>query len=283
MGQKANPTSLRPRDNFYQGCAYWDEAQFNYITYAAHKLLKGCCRKTDIYLNNINIGLYHDFILLEAELLHLHSNAKRKRRSRRYKENSKSYIKKNTKKSWRTVLRRLFFSMSLLQNYTGLKKIKLKIRRIKAYSRSIPKRARQKTSFYTKGFNKAKFNYARSGMQLMSHVVQEKASVLSLASFIRENIRTRSRRKKHVHFLSFLKRGFESLKSHKKIKGLKIQIKGRFGHKPKGRSRIWKYQMGPMPFSQLEAPIQTKYVQAQTILGSVGIKVWIYHNSQDQC
>ena len=55
----------------------------------------------------------------------------------------------------------------------------------------------------------------------------------------------------------------------------KIQIKGRFTHKAKGRSRSWKHQIGSMPLSQLNKNIQAEYAQTQTAYGSVGLKIWI--------
>lgn len=278
MAQKAHPNSLRNNHETFQGCAYWNETQFNYITYSIYKLIKACCRRTDIYLDNAKIGIYHDYIFIKINLIHLHSRSKKHGKSRRKKENTHSYIQKHTKKTWKTVLRRLYFSLTIIQKFTNLKTIQLQVKRLKTYSRSIPKPAAKAMSYYNKSFNKTKFSYARSGMQLINLVLQSKTNALSLATFIRENIRSRSRRRKHSEFLKFLKQGFNSLKKDYKIKGLKIQIKGRFGPKPKGRSRLWKYQLGKMPFSQLDAPIQAEYIQAQTILGSVGIKIWICYN-----
>lgn len=278
MAQKAHPNSLRVTHNIFQGCAYWNEAQFNYITYSIYKLIRACCKKTDIYTDKIQIGIYHDYLFIKVNLIQLHSKSKKRGRSRRKKENTYNYIQKHTRKTWKTVLRRFYFAIKKIQLFTGLKTIQLKIKRLKTYSRSIPKPAKATMSYYNKSFNKTKYNYARSGMQLMNLALQSKTNALSLATFIRENIRSRSRRRKHADFLKFLKQGFDSLKKECKIKGLKIQIKGRFGPKPKGRSRVWKYQIGKMPFNRLDIPIQAEYMQAQTILGSVGIKVWMCYN-----
>ena len=146
---------------------------------------------------------------------------------------------------------------------------------MKTFTRSIPKPARRQVAYYAKSFNHAKYDYARYGMQLMSLVVQNKASAVSLSRFIEKNICTRQRRKRHYEFLRYLKQGFQALQRYKQIQGLRIQIKGRFTHKAKGRSRIWKYQMGQMPLSQLNRSIQAEYTQTQTGYGSVGFKVWI--------
>lgn len=278
MAQKAHPNSLRITPSIFQGCAYWNEAQFNYITYSIYKLIRTCCQKTDIYADKIKIGMYHDYLFIKINVIHVHSKSKRRGKSRRKKENTRSYIRKHTQKTWKTVLRRFYFAMKMIQQFTGLKTIQFRIKRLKTYTRAIPKTARAAMSYYNKSFNRIKYNYARSGMQLMNLVLQSKTNALSLAIFIRENIRSRSRRRKHADFLRFLKQGFNSLKKNYKVKGLKIRIKGRFGPKPKGRSRIWKYQIGKMPFSKLDIPIQAEYMQAQTILGSVGIKVWICYD-----
>nr|YP_009672641.1 ribosomal protein S3 [Dictyopteris divaricata]QDB64126.1 ribosomal protein S3 [Dictyopteris divaricata] len=278
MGQKTNPTALRPISDFYHGCPQWGVDQFNYITYQVKKLLRACCKNSEIYLNEVHLSLFHDFLLISCEFLNLHSEPNKKRRSRRFIENSITYRTKHSKKSWSTVLKRLYCAIRLIQTFTGQKRIKIRIKRIKMYTQSIPKRARQKTTFYTKGFNRSKFDYARSGMQLITLIMQNRATIDTLADFIRNNIRTRSRRRKHLDFLRFLKQGIEALETHKKIKGIKIQIKGRFGHKPKGRSKIWKMQLGPMPLGRFKASIKARYRQAQTKLGSVGIKTWIYIN-----
>ena len=75
--------------------------------------------------------------------------------------------------------------------------------------------------------------------------------------------------------MGYIKQTLKALEQYKKIQGLKIQIKGRFTHKAKGRSRSWNHQIGSMPLSQLDKNIQAEYTQTQTAYGSVGLKVWL--------
>ena len=271
MAQKAHPTSLRPIDSLYQGCTHWDEARFYYILSTIHKLIGSCCLGTTHYLDKISISRHLGLILIDIDLLHLHFRSKRRLKSRRYKENKVQA----RKQSWTLVACRLHSALKLIQGFTGTKKVTLKIRRLKTYTRSIPKPARKQIAYYAKNFHNVKYDYARYGMQLMSLVVKKKASAISLSRFIEQNICSRQRRKRHYEFLGYLQQGFQALQKYKKIQGLRIQIKGRFTHKAKGRSRVWKYQMGQMPLSQLSKPIQAEYTQTQTGYGSVGLKVWI--------
>nr|YP_011008364.1 ribosomal protein S3 [Sporochnus bolleanus]WBP70335.1 ribosomal protein S3 [Sporochnus bolleanus] len=271
MAQKAHPTSLRPTKGLYQSSTHWDEARLYYILSTVHKLIDSCCLGTTHYLDKIQVNRHLGLIFIEANLIHLHYRPKHRLKSRRYKENKKD----PNNQSWTLVACRLHTAIRLIQNFTGTKKVILKINKLKTYTRSIPKPVRRQMSYYTRSFNSTKYNYARSGMQLMSLVIQDKASAFSLSRFIQQNIYSRQRRKRHYEFLGYLKRGFQALQGYKKIQGLKIQIKGRFTHKAKGRSRVWKYQMGQMPISQLSKPIQAEYAQTQTGYGSVGLKVWI--------
>ena len=80
--------------------------------------------------------------------------------------------------------------------------------------------------------------------------------------------------------MAYLKQILTALEPYKEIQGLKIQVKGRFTHKAKGRSRLWKHQIGSMPLSQLDKNIEAEYSQTQTAYGSVGLKVWLYLESK---
>lgn len=274
MGQKTNSNCLRPYNTPYVGSPYWDQTQFNFISKNCIRLIEACCKNTNIYPDKTMIKISHNNIIIETNFLRLYSDQKKKRNSRRYNENKQT----KERHHWKILLRRLYLCQNLILEFTGFKYITLKYKKIHAYSRIIPKQIRQKTTFYTKNYNKTRFSYARIGIQLFYLVIKGYANEKCLTNFLRNNIRTRSRRKKHSDFLRFIKQSFDALNSLKIINGLRIQIKGRFGHKPKGRSRIWKYQLGTMPFNTFNAPIHSHYRQAQTKLGSVGIKVWIYKN-----
>lgn len=271
MAQKAHPNILRPRDNLYQGSTHWDEPKFYYITSTIHKLVESCCLGTTHYLNKIKINRHFGLILIEIDLIHLHFRSKRRFVSRRYKEN-KIKVKKE---SWTIVACRLYRAVQLIQQFSGTKKVTLKINRLKAYTRSVPKPARRQLAYFTKGFNRSKYDYARYGMQLIYLLLKNKASAASFSRFLMQNICSRQRRKRHYQFLGYIKQALTALEQYKEIKGLKIQIKGRFTHKAKGRSRSWKYQIGSMPLSQLDKNIHAEYTQTQTAYGSVGLKVWL--------
>ena len=271
MAQKAHPTILRPTYNTYKGSTYWDEARFYYITSTIQKLIESSCLGTNNYLSKININRHLKLIVIEINLIHLHVNSKGQFISRRFKENKI----KTKKQSWTIVACRLHSIIKLIQKLSGTKKIILKINRLKMYTRSVPKPARRQLIYFNKGFNRTRYDFARYGMQLIYLILKNKASVTTLSRFLTQNICSRQRRKRHYQFLAFLKQTLKALEPYKKIQGLKIQIKGRFTHKAKGRSRSWKHQIGSMPLSQLNKNIQSKYTQTQTAYGSVGIKVWI--------
>ncbi len=271
MAQKAHPNILRPKENLYQGSTNWDEPKFYYITSTIHKLIESCCLGTTHYLNKIKVNRHLGLILVEIDLIHLHFRSKRRFVSRRYKEN-KIKIKKE---SWTVVACRLQKAIQLIQRFSKTKKVTLKINRIKTYTRSVPKPARRQLAYFTKGFNRSRYDFARYGMQLMYLLLRNKASAASFSRFLMQNICSRQRRKRHYQFLGYIKQALTALEPYKDIKGLKIQIKGRFTHKAKGRSRSWKYQIGSMPLSQLDKKIHAEYTQTQTAYGSVGLKVWV--------
>lgn len=271
MAQKAHPNILHPKEDLYKGSTNWDDARFFYITSTIHKLIKSCCLGTTHYLDKIQIHRHLGLIHIEINLIHLHFKSKKRTFSRRYKEN-KINIKPQ---SWTVVACRLNKAIELIQRFSGAQQISLKINRLKIYTRSIPKPTRRQMAFYGKSFNRTTYNYARYGLQLIYLLLKKKASAASFARFLKQNIQSRQRRKRHYQFLSYIKRALKSLNKYKKIQGLKIQIKGRFTHKAKGRSRSWKYQIGSMPLSQLDKNIQAEYTQTQTAYGSVGIKVWL--------
>nr|YP_009364839.1 ribosomal protein S3 [Fucus distichus]ARI50027.1 ribosomal protein S3 [Fucus distichus] len=271
MAQKANPITLRPTNSFYQSYSHWDEPRFYYILSTINKLIESCCLGTTHYINDITVNKFLGSVIIKVNFIHLHTRSKRRLKSRRYKEN-KLTIKKQ---SWTIVAYRLQKAIKLIQNFTGTKKVTIRVNRLKTYTRAVPKYARKQIAYYTKNFHNLKYDYARYGIQLISLVVQNKANADSLCRFIEQNVCSRQKRKRHYEFLRYLKQSFQALQKYKKIQGLKIQIKGRFTHKAKGRSRVWKYQIGQMPLSKLSSKIQARYKQTQTGYGGVGLKIWI--------
>lgn len=271
MAQKAHPTILRPGNSTYNDSTHWNEPKLYYITSTIHKLIESCCLETNHYLNKIKINNYSDSILVHIELIHLHYRSKRQFTSRRHKENETKF----KKQSWPLLACRLNTASQIIQTFSKSKKVTFSITRIKTYTRSIPRSTRKELIFFDRGSNKARYDYARHGMQLMHLLLKKRATVKTFSRFIQENICSRQRRKRHYQFLAYIKQSLTALEPYKNIQGLKIQIKGRFTHKAKGRSRSWKYQVGSMPLSQLDKNIQAEYIQTQTAYGSVGVKIWM--------
>nr|YP_011008086.1 ribosomal protein S3 [Dictyotopsis propagulifera]WBP69952.1 ribosomal protein S3 [Dictyotopsis propagulifera] len=258
MRKKANFLNLKNNKKNFKNDSFKNQAKINYIVFNAQKLIKACCKKSNIFLNKINTQVSHEIILINIELIHI--------------VNVNCHYNNN---SWNLIQKRFFYSLYLIQKYTGFKKILFNINRTKIYIYNIPLKVRQKILIYTKKLN---YNFIKHGIQLINQTLQGKMSASVLTDYIKNNIRTHNKKFKHLDFLQFIKQSIEIIYNYKKnIKGIKIQIKGRFGHKPKGRSKIWKYQKGLMTFNKFEALIQTKYEQAQTKLGAVGITVWIYN------
>ena len=157
MAQKAHPNILRPKESLYQGSTYWDEARLYYITSTIHRLIESCCLKTTHYLDKIQVNRHFNLIIIEIDLIHLHFRSKRRFISRRYKEN-KIKIKKD---SWTLLACRLHRAIELIQKFTGAKKVTFKINRLKTYTRSVPKPARKELAYFTKIFNRSRYDYAR--------------------------------------------------------------------------------------------------------------------------
>ncbi|CAM9255931.1 unnamed protein product [Discosporangium mesarthrocarpum] len=267
MAQQTQPTGLRPDYGISQGYAHWDHAKFHHLNQQITQLIQSCCRATPIYLNNLRFSKYHDFTLIEINLIHLHPIVKKRKKKTKIKKKKKNF-------SWPQVAFRLLQTQSFIQKLTGSKKLKYKIKRRKTYTKAIPRSVRSKMKFYTKYFNRNKYKYARAGLQLINCAFKGQASALSVASFICDQLRSKQKRRRNYDFLRFLKESLKAFGPKRKIQGIKIKIKGRYTHKPKGRSQIWKYQIGNLGLNQIQSPIDTAYKEAQTAYGSVGIKVW---------
>jgi len=101
-------------------------------------------------------------------------------------------------------------------------------------------------------------------------------SSLLISYIIKKFLETRSLRKKQRFFLKNLKRYLNHYKKYilsKRIKGIRIHVKGRINKK--NRSHIYKIQLGSIPLSTISQKILYTFCPAFTIYGSFGIKVWI--------
>jgi len=105
---------------------------------------------------------------------------------------------------------------------------------------------------------------------------QTKLSPLLIGYFLKRILETRALRKKQRFLFSSLRRFlhiFSDCDFLAEAKGLKIQIKGRFGGK--NRSSVYRIQLGSLTLSTISQKISYAFVPALTVNGSFGIKVWI--------
>nr|YP_010032381.1 ribosomal protein S3 [Schizocladia ischiensis]QOW07595.1 ribosomal protein S3 [Schizocladia ischiensis] len=266
MGQKTHPTALRPFYGPSSGDAYWDLAYLTHSRLELIKFLQACFRRTQIYLNKVEVNHSHGQIDLVAEVIQVHPRRGQKRKKKRRDPSKPPHLLK----SWPQLSFRLQKALPIVQKSTGAKSIHLKIHRIKMYTKLVPQDLRKKMRWAQK-----KHKYARKGLQLLSLIMAGKGSAQTLASFINENLRSRQRRRKNIAFLYFLKTSLKLLNKNKKIQGIKIQVKGRYRHKPKARSASFLIRQGRLPLQEIQSPIDAFFTHSQTAYGSVGLKIWI--------
>lgn len=275
MAQKAFPSSLRNNFETFEGFSFWDEANSNFIKDNIKTLMKRCCISSGIAINAIEIKQYHDNLLINLDLIQFHAHGLKRYVSRRYKENRK----KLELDSWQKVAQKLNLAIKLLNLLMPHKKVYLKVRRVKTFSKQIPVEARYKMNFYKRVYNIPKFPYARYGLQLMNLALNGKLSAFALSNFLEHHMRTKQKRKRHNLFLKYIQQGLEALEPFKKS-SLCIKIKGRFGKRAKGRSQVWKQNIGFVPFGRLEVPIDVNFKETRTAYGGVGLKVYLYKNNK---
>jgi hypothetical protein len=101
-------------------------------------------------------------------------------------------------------------------------------------------------------------------------------SSLLIGNFIKKFLGKKSLRKKQKFFLNSLRRfiiSFKKKKLFEKIKGLKIQIKGKLNGKD--RSLIYRIKLGSIPLSTISQKINYNLFPVNTLFGCFGVKIWI--------
>lgn len=101
-------------------------------------------------------------------------------------------------------------------------------------------------------------------------------SSLLIGNFIKKFLGKKSLRKKQKFFLNSLRRfiiSFKKKKLFEKIKGLKIQIKGKLNGKD--RSLIYRIRLGSIPLSTISQKINYNLFPVNTLFGCFGVKIWI--------
>lgn len=105
-------------------------------------------------------------------------------------------------------------------------------------------------------------------------------SSLLIGNFIKKFLGKRSLRKKQRFFLNNLRRfitSFFKRELFEKLKGLKIQIKGKLN----GKDRAFNYRIriGSVPLSTISQKINYNFFPVNTLFGSFGVKIWIVVNN----
>ena len=93
-----------------------------------------------------------------------------------------------------------------------------------------------------------------------------------IAQFVANNI------EKRIPYRKVLKRAIERVMSHKEAKGIKIALAGRIDGAEISRKE-WLKQ-GNLPLNTLRSNIDYTETRAETIYGTLGVKVWIYKGEQ---
>jgi hypothetical protein len=102
-----------------------------------------------------------------------------------------------------------------------------------------------------------------------------------LNKFISINFKLLHRSKKSIKFLFFIRRFVDSINKNilldknnfQLLKGLKIQIKGRFRRSPRTKKRI--YEVGQMPLQTVNSRISYSLNYINTSYGVFSVKVWV--------
>lgn len=118
-----------------------------------------------------------------------------------------------------------------------------------------------------------KNKFFKEGINIMFLSVIQKNSAELLAKFIAQELQ---KQKRHNFFIRFLKNTLTQF--HKKaflyIKGIKIQIKGRFNGAPRARHKILEIKNG-VPAMTINSKIDYFEASSFTTNGTFGVKVWV--------
>lgn len=256
-----------------------------------------------------SITLFLSFILLK----------RKKRRRRRRKKRRKNLSYKNKRRKWKRkkILKRGSLRLidcstpfSLVNHYTSSRLFR-KLTRIPipilqyaevsffylllkkfgffSFKRIIFRNLKDKTivkSFKSRLLKKYKReSFYKQGILLYSLFLKKQISGMSylFSNFISQFLKKLHRTSKSNRFLFFIKDILKLLKenavSKKTLKGIKVQIKGRF----RGISRTKKilYKEGQMPLQTIDSLISYSVQHVNTTYGVFSVKVWVcevYHH-----
>lgn len=127
-----------------------------------------------------------------------------------------------------------------------------------------------------KSFNKEIYFDAGLFLFCLMNTTKETSSLIS--KFVARFFKLFHRSKKINKFLLFLTKFVENVDKSRikgnKIKGLKIQIKGRFKGVPRSKTRL--FEKGSIPLQTIDSKINYALTHVTTSYGVFGIKVWIF-------
>lgn len=78
---------------------------------------------------------------------------------------------------------------------------------------------------------------------------------------------------RRMPYRKVIKKTISKVMANRKVKGIKISVSGRLGGVDIARTE--KFTEGTIPLSTLKTNISYSYIQAKTIQGTIGVKVWI--------
>lgn len=118
-----------------------------------------------------------------------------------------------------------------------------------------------------------KNKFFKEGIDIMFLSIIQKNSAQLLAKFIAQELQ---KQKRHNFFIRFLKNALTQFhtKTFSSIKGIKIQIKGRFNGAPRARHKILEIKNG-VPAMTINSKIDYYEASSFTANGTFGVKAWI--------
>ena len=120
--------------------------------------------------------------------------------------------------------------------------------------------------------------YFEPGVFLFCLLNVAKKGSLLFCKFIFRFFRIFHKSKKILKFLSFLSKFVENIRylpdQGCRIKGLKVQIKGRFSGVPRPKSHV--FEKGSIPLQTISNKVCYSLMHANTKYGLFGIRVWVY-------
>ncbi len=266
MGQKANPNSFQ---NFFEKKNN-NTLSSNYTSIEYSKFLQ---QKFSISLNIITLFEKNNCIVKDCFIIFNNEKnfltifisffvLKRKKKIKIYSI-KKSAIALLIKKIF-VILATFGFISSKRLVLQNLNKIASKFQKTNFFKEIVS--IKKDLIFYQKEI------YFNSGLLLYCLMNATKNNSLLFTKFIAKFFKIFYRSKKINKFLQFL--SIFVANTNQKIKGLKIQIKGRFQNVPRTQKKI--FEKGQIPLQTISAKINYALKHIHTSFGVFGIKVWIF-------